>query len=251
MNNQTQAQTALVPVKNLLKQRLEAERALMSLVKPRPCGTKMLSDNSKAGAALDSSVAYCQPTPECMRICYGCQGRQMFPRSLSKTLAVDAAIRADPDLSARCVHSELEGRWLRLAGVGELTEAHEPFIAKLAALGVKAYAMTRRKDSWLMYRRHGIFATFSLDGTTPPDVLRWVLRTVPVRARSFMATPRFPTTSHRVAVIFPEHGPRTRGGQLIPPSPLDCPSAREKLETLGGAPCHTCRRCYCEDVSPS
>ena len=251
MNNRSQSQSALVPTRNLLKQRLDAERALMSLVKPRPCGTKMLSDNSKAGAALDSSVAYCQPTPECMRICYGCQGRQVLTCSLSKTLAVDAAIRTDPDLSARCVHSELEGRWLRLAGVGELTEVHEPFLEKLVALGVNAYSMTRRKDSWLMYRRHGIFATFSLDGTTPPDVLRWALHAVPVRARSFMATPRFPTTRHRVAVVFPEHGAWTRGGRHVPPSPLDCPSAREKLKTLGGPPCHACRRCYGEDASPS
>ncbi len=242
-------ESALIPSRNLHKRRADKERALLSLITPRRCGERLLSDNSKSGPTLDSPVLYCQHTQACSCSCYACQGRQMYPASLRKTLAVDAFILADPDLAARCVESELADRWLRLAGGGELTEDHEPFIAKLAELGVKAYAFTRRPDSWLMYRRHGFFATFSLDGTTPETVLRWVLRVVPVRARAFMATPEYPTTRHRVAVIFPEHGSITRGARHVPESPLDCPSARAKLDTLGGAPCHTCRRCYGEDAA--
>lgn len=243
--------SAAVAARNLHARRLEKERVHLTVVKPRRCGSELLSKNSKTGLSLDSPVGYCQPTQACKASCYACQGRQMFGASLKKTLAVDAFIRADPDLAARCVHSELEGRWLRLASSGELTPEHEPFVKKLASLGVQAYAFTRRRDSWLMYRRYGFFASFSLDGTTPDSVLKWVLRVVPVRARAFMATPEFPTTPHRVAVIFPEHGSITRGGRKIPPSPLDCPSVRGTLETLGGSPCHTCRRCYGEDASPS
>ncbi len=236
-----------MPIRNLYKRRLIKELQLIDGVGPRPPHQPMGSDNSKAGFSVDIPVYNCCPTDVCENGCYGCQGRQMYPNAIRKTIAVDKAILEQPQLSALRVAGEAGGRFIRLAGVGELTPAHEPFIAELSRIGAKAYTMTRRRDSWLMYQRHKIFASFSLDGTTPESLVRWMLRVVPVRARAFMATPEFPTTEHEVAVVFPEHGSITRGAKSIAVTPLDCSAVRKTLEVAAGSPCDACRRCYGED----
>ena len=222
---------------NLYLERMQKEiavpedeiQARMSWDKP------ILSGNQKCSISLDLPVQNCHPTRACSEFCYASQGRQMFRRSIVKSLAVHRMIEQDPERAARKMADEAAGRAIRLAGSGDLTPVYEDLVKNLDRLDARWWGFTRKPDVHRVIRK----LMFSLDATTPAHVMDYVRAEVPVDRRSYLRRPGDDTPPLEVAVTFPTHGARTNYVARIPEAKTDCPGVRKVVKG-----CWQCERCF-------
>ena len=216
--------------------RLEKERAITEeeIAARMKWSLPVLSENQKCSVALDLPVTNCVPTAVCAAVCYASQGRQYYRKSVIKALAVNRLIAEDPEHVARKMVDEAEGRYIRLAGSGELSPEHNTLVDYLEQFGGKWWGFTRRVDTHQAIPK----LMFSIDRATPDQVLQYVREHVAPEHRAYLRGPRDPPPSLEVAVTFPVHGPLTNYVADVPLHETDCPATRE------GVKCWTCQRCY-------
>lgn len=195
----------------------------------------ILSENSKCYISLDFPVLNCKPTKACSEVCYACQGPQFYHKAIVKSLTVARMIQEDPERTANKMIYESAGRPIRLAGSGELLPSYKEFIEYLEEYGLSWWGFTRRIDTHQEIPR----LMFSLDATTPDDVLDYVHDCVPRNKRSYLYRPGDPKPKLKVAVTFPVHGPLTNYVSKQKQKKSDCPAVRKLIEG-----CWECRRCY-------
>jgi hypothetical protein len=222
---------------NLYLERFEKDLATPEWeIRARASWSKPLtSENQKCSVSLDLPVQYCTPTPACSELCYASQGRQMFRRSVTKSLAVARLIEEDPERAARKIVDEASGRPVRLAGSGDLLPEHSDLARYLECHGGRWWGFTRRPDT----HRAMPELMFSLDATTPASILDYVKAEVPVRRRSYLRRPEDEPPPLSVAVTFPVHGARTNLVAATPSLPTDCPGTRKYVSG-----CWACQRCF-------
>jgi len=195
----------------------------------------ILSENSKCSVSLDLPVKNCKPTVVCRKVCYACQGRQFYRQAVRKSLAVNELVRIDPERAAFKIIAEAKGRAVRLAGSGELLPENKELIKYLKKQGGKYWGFTKRIDTYEAVPS----LMFSLDASSPEEVLEYVEENVPVKQRCYVRRPEDPLPDLEVGVIFPVHGAITCYAEEVPESPLDCPAVRHKVKS-----CRECLRCY-------
>ena len=195
----------------------------------------VLSSNSKCSVSLDLPILNCIPTRACAEVCYASQGRQIFRKSLIKSLAISRMIAAEPSHVASKMVDEAAGRSIRIAGTGEILPEHKTLLDYVEDFAGSWWGFTKRVDT------HRVLPTlmFSIDATTPKTIMQYVRDEVPVHRRAYLRRPEDPPPPLEVAVTFPTHGPWTNYAQQIEPHQTDCPAVRK--EVVG---CWQCQRCY-------
>ena len=195
----------------------------------------VLSSNSKCSVSLDLPIHNCIPTAVCAQVCYASQGTQLFKRSVIKSLAVQRMIDADPERVARKMVDEGEGRYIRIAGSGEILPSHKTLLDYVTGLNGKWWGFTRRIDTHRVLPQ----LMFSLDASTTADTLEYVLAEVPIHRRAYLRRPEDAESPISVAVTFPVHGSVTSYAHLVPAHATDCPFDRGDVSG-----CWRCERCY-------
>jgi len=195
----------------------------------------ILAQNHKCSISLDLPVMNCRPSDICAQVCYASQGRQMYYRSVLKSLAVNQMIAEDPERAARKMIDEAAGRSIRLAGSGDLLPEHRALTDYISALNGQYWGFTRRVDT----HRSLSDLMFSVDASTPDNTLQYVEEAVPVKRRAYLRRPQDAPSPLEVAVTFPVHGPWTNYVPYVPEHGTDCPSVRGQVEG-----CWYCRRSF-------
>ena len=222
---------------SLYQRRLQKERTMKEddILSRMRWDLPVLSSNYKCSVSLDLPLANCIPTDICSKVCYAAQGRQYYRKSVVKALAINRLINLDPEHVARKMVDEATGRRIRIAGSGELLLSQVSLLSYVERLGGSWYGITRRIDT----HRELPSLMFSIDATTPAQVVQYVQREVPAKRRTYLRRPEDPPSPLEVAVTFPVHGSFTNYANRVPLHETDCPADRKKIRG-----CWSCGRCF-------
>ncbi len=195
----------------------------------------ILSTNQKCSVSLDLPVLNCAPTKACAEVCYASQGRQIYRKALTKSLAINQMIAEDPERVARKMVDEAVGRPIRLAGSGEILPEHKTLTSYIERFGGNWWGFTRRVDTHRALPK----LMFSIDAESPAASLQYAREDVPISRRAYLRRPQDPSPPLEVAVTFPVHGAWTNYVDEVPHHATDCPAVRGQVDT-----CWQCQRCY-------
>ncbi|MEN6550153.1 MAG: hypothetical protein ABFE07_29265 [Armatimonadia bacterium] len=218
-------------------QRVRWERQVKLSPAYRP--KEFLSTNSKTGTSLNLPVINCRPSARCAQACYACTGPISWHNSITKSLAVDAELKAGR--VERLIEEARRLTNVRISGSGDLTLEQVPAIIRAARScpGTLFWGFTRKPEvARALHRKaRNLTIILSFDASSKDRSFRGYrgpLAFGPRRPEDAVPSDR------RIVVVFPEHiqGHTTKG---VPRHRLDCPTSRGAEHDNA---CEKCQRCW-------